>query len=367
MFKIDTLTGHERMSTQALLLAVEKAVRDGETEFAIAASGQHDIGGPLWNPEGKTLTFHITNPGQRVGAMCLDGTEIRVDGPAPADVGWLNAGGLIAVRGDAGDTAGHCSAGGKIYIGGRGGSRTGSLMKHDPLYEEPELWILKNVGSFSFEFMGGGRAVVCGWDSGAFSSVLGDRPCVGMVGGVVYARGPIADDYPPDIRCYGLDSDDVDFLEKGMASFLAAVGKEELLPELSDWDNWKKLCPLAFEEKMPEPLPDLAAFRAQDWVKGGIFSDVADDDFEVLSLITHGAHRLRAPVWEPSGCRDCKICENVCPEKAIARVGDEHGKGIYTSAPDKCIGCGICAASCPCGVWQIRENTEPMDMYRAYE
>ena len=28
-----------------------------------------------------------------------------------------------------------------------------------------ELWILKNTGSFSFEFMGGGRAVVCGYDS----------------------------------------------------------------------------------------------------------------------------------------------------------------------------------------------------------
>ena len=60
-----------------------------------------------------------------------------------ADVGWLNAGGMITVRGDAGDTAGHCSAGGKIFIGGRAGTRSGSLMKHDPLYEEPELWILK--------------------------------------------------------------------------------------------------------------------------------------------------------------------------------------------------------------------------------
>ena len=123
MFKIETMKGHERMSTQDLLLAIEKAVKDGETEFEIAASGQHDIGGPLWNADGKTLHFHVTNAGQRVGSMCLPGTEIVVDESTSADVGWLNAGGLITVRGDAGDTAGHCSSGGRIYIGGRAGTR----------------------------------------------------------------------------------------------------------------------------------------------------------------------------------------------------------------------------------------------------
>lgn len=52
-------------------------------------------------------------------------------------------------------------------------------MKHDPMYPEPELWVLRSVGSFSFEFMGGGRAVICGWDCGQGVSVLGDRACVG--------------------------------------------------------------------------------------------------------------------------------------------------------------------------------------------
>ena len=106
MLTIKTLQGTHRMSTQDLLLAIEEAVGNGETSFEIEASGQHDIGGPLWNREGKALRFHVTNPGQRVGSMCLDNTEILVDGPAPADVGWLNAGGRIVVRGDAGELLG---------------------------------------------------------------------------------------------------------------------------------------------------------------------------------------------------------------------------------------------------------------------
>lgn len=310
MLKIDTIKNNERMSTQDLLLKIEDAVNSGETDFEISASGQHDIGGPLWHPEGKILKFHVTNAGQRVGSMALPNTEIIVEGSTSADVGWLNAGGIITVKGDAGDTAGHCSSGGKIYIGGRAGTRTGSLMKHDPLYEEPKLWILKNVGSFSFEFMGGGRAVVCGVDSENFSSVLGDRPCVGMVGGVVYVRGKISD-YPADILCLELDDDDINFLKSGMNNFLNAVEKSELLGELSDWSEWKKLRPLTFEEKKPEVLPDLASFRKNDWVKGGIFSDVAVDDFQVLNTVNRGIYRLRVPSWDNQ--KFSAPCQFFCP------------------------------------------------------
>ena len=79
MFKIDTMKGHERMSTQDLLLAIGEAVKQGETDFEIKASGQHDIGGPLWHPEGKKLHFHVWNAGQRTGSMCLPGTEIVIE------------------------------------------------------------------------------------------------------------------------------------------------------------------------------------------------------------------------------------------------------------------------------------------------
>ena len=308
--KINTIKHNERMSTQDLLLMIEAAVKAGETEFDIVASGQHDIGGPLWHPDGRTLKFHVTNAGQRVGSMCLPNTEIVVEGSTSADVGWLNSGGIITVKGDAGDTAGHCSSGGKIYIGGRAGTRTGSLMKHDPLYEEPELWVLKNVGSFSFEFMGGGRAIVCGVDCENFSSVTGERPCVGMVGGVVYVRGKIAD-CPEDILCLELDADDVAFLKGGMNHFLNAVEKSELIAELSDWREWKKLRPLTFDEKKPQVLPDLAAFRKNDWIRGGIFSNVADDDFVVLNTVNRGLYRLRVPSWD--NAKFAAPCQFMCP------------------------------------------------------
>lgn len=312
MFEINTMTGHDRMSTQDLLLAIEAAVRSGETEFKIRASGQHDIGGPLWNAEGKKLVFHVTNAGQRVGSMCLPNTEIFVEDSTSADVGWLNAGGMITVRGDAGDTAGHCSAGGKIFIGGRAGTRSGSLMKHDPLYEAPELWILKNTGSFSFEFMGGGKAVVCGYDCEEFSSVLGERACVGMVGGVVYVRGPISG-YPADIRYLDLDQSDIDFLAGGMDEFLEKIQKPELKDELSDWSQWKKLRPLTFEEKTANPAKktSMKDFRLGQWVKGGIFSDVAMDDFEVHNTVTTGLYRLRVPSWE--NAKYNAPCEFCCP------------------------------------------------------
>lgn len=314
MLTIHTLNEHVRMSTQDLLLALEEAVARGETEFNVEASGQHDIGGPLWNREGRPLRFLVHNPGQRVGCMAMPGTEILVDGPAPADVGWLNAGGRIVVRGDAGDTAGHCAAGGVIYIGGRAGTRSGSLMKHDPLYEEPQLWILKNTGSFSFEFMGGGKAVVCGCDSQTLPSVLGERPCVGMVGGTVYVRGPVAE-LPADLRMEALDEDDIVFLERGLADFLDAVQEKRRSRELTVWKQWRKIVPLSYSEQRESERPSVesvAEFRRKEWVPGGIFADVFPDNLEEHNgLLARGIWRLRRPEWENRA--HCAPCEYACP------------------------------------------------------
>jgi putative selenate reductase len=310
MFKINTIQNNDRMSTQDLLMAINEALAGGETEFYIEASGQHDIGGPLWHPEGKPLKFHVKNAGQRVGSMCLDNTEVVVEGSASADVGWLNAGGRIVVKGDAGDTAGHCAAAGTIYIGGRAGTRSGSLMKHDPLYAPPEMWVLKNVGSFSFEFMGGGIGVVCGYDSEGFESVLGDRSCVGMVGGTLYFRGTASGLSKKDVKITPLNSTDIAYLDGKMEDFLTAIGRPELRTELSEWGNWQKAVALTYDERPKKANTDLFSFRTQQWVEGGIFNDVCSDDFAVIGLVNSGLYRQRVPAWE--NARYAAPCEFNC-------------------------------------------------------
>ena len=298
MFKINTLQNNERMSTQDLLQAINEAIAGGETEFYVEASGQHDIGGPLWHPEGKTLRFHVTNPGQRVGCMCLENTEIIVEGPASADVGWLNAGGKIVVKGDGGDTSAHCAASGKIFVGGRVGTRSGSLMKYDPLYTAPEFWVLKNCGSFSFEFMSGGTAVICGHDSAEFDSVVGDRSCVGMVGGKLYFRGTAKGLSGKDVKITKLTQSDIEYLAAGMQEFLPDISRTDLLEELTQWDEWHKVTPLTYDERPKKTSPDILSYRTKEWVPGGIFVDVCDDNWQVLGLVATGKYRQRVPFWE---------------------------------------------------------------------
>jgi NADPH-dependent glutamate synthase beta subunit-like oxidoreductase/Pyruvate/2-oxoacid:ferredoxin oxidoreductase delta subunit len=57
-----------------------------------------------------------------------------------------------------------------------------------------------------------------------------------------------------------------------------------------------------------------------------------------------------------ASCRDCHLCETICPTAAISRREfDDAGvqRFEYRSDDSKCIGCGFCADTCPCGIWQI--------------
>ncbi len=309
---IHTVDGKERKSTQMLLQEIYAAIEAGERTFEIFADGQHDIGGPLWTIDGTALVFKVHNPGQRVGSMCLPGTTVIVETPCPADVGWLNAGGEIIVKGDGGDTTGHCSASGHIYVGGRGGTRTGSLMKFDPAYAQPELWVLKNVGSFSFEFMSGGIAVVCGIDSDDFESVLGDRACIGMVGGMVYFRGVAKNVSIKDTKILELDEKDIQFLSVGLADFLKKIERPTLINSLTEWKSWKKIVALSYQERPKKVATDIRAFRKGQWVSGGIFGDVYSDNLEqVAGLVMTHALRLRVPQWD--NYVYAAPCEDTCP------------------------------------------------------
>jgi NADPH-dependent glutamate synthase beta subunit-like oxidoreductase/Pyruvate/2-oxoacid:ferredoxin oxidoreductase delta subunit len=56
-------------------------------------------------------------------------------------------------------------------------------------------------------------------------------------------------------------------------------------------------------------------------------------------------------------CRDCGICVAMCPEAAITRKALDDIAFEYVVDPDRCIGCGFCAGACPCGIWDLVENT----------
>jgi ferredoxin len=56
-------------------------------------------------------------------------------------------------------------------------------------------------------------------------------------------------------------------------------------------------------------------------------------------------------------CRDCGTCEAICPRGAISRQSLPDGGFAMVSDPKRCIGCGFCADSCPCGIWHMVPNT----------
>ena len=54
-------------------------------------------------------------------------------------------------------------------------------------------------------------------------------------------------------------------------------------------------------------------------------------------------------------CRDCYICDTVCPQSAIIRREADNEIGFERVVDaDKCIACGFCADSCPCGIWDMK-------------
>ncbi len=64
-----------------------------------------------------------------------------------------------------------------------------------------------------------------------------------------------------------------------------------------------------------------------------------------------------------ASCRDCHLCETICPTGAITRreLNPDNILGTaspattyeYISDDSKCIACGFCADTCPCGIWTM--------------
>lgn len=361
----------DRMSTQALMQEIWDGIEQGCNDFEIKACGQHDIGGSVWSKNGEDLNFYVTNPGQRVGSMGAKGTNIYVNGCAPADTGWLNSGAKIVVNGDSGDTTGHCAASGKIYIAGNVGTRSGALMKKDPKFQAPELWVLKSTGSFSFEFMGGGIAVICGIDCENMPSVLGDRACVGMVGGVVFFRGAIKD-ISDDVFVLDLDEKDVEFLTSGLKDFLSEIDKKDYYEKLTDFSQWHKIVAKTYEERQKQNNISLKSFRTNIWmdeIGGSIFSDLISDDFVACDLVQTGKSRLRVPKWKNYAYS--APCEYNCPIKiptqkrfSLLRAGKikEALNLVLDYSPFPASVCGqVCPNLCLNNCSRVKVD-EPMDV-----
>jgi NADPH-dependent glutamate synthase beta subunit-like oxidoreductase/glutamate synthase domain-containing protein 3/ferredoxin len=310
-----------RTTSRAMEECMQQAVLDGAREIRVIADGQHGIGGRIW-PTGSTVKITVEGPvGQRAGGLGMPGTEIIIRGSASDDVGWINCGAKITVLGNVTNGAFNAAAQGVLYVQGSGGARCDTLTKHNPRFDPPQSWYLRNVGDSFAEFKVGGVSVVCGVNPSNPDNVLGYRPCVGMVGGIIYFRGKIRGYSKRDVKLLDLSPQDWEWLTSNMKPFLEAVDRMEHYDELTRYPSeWKKLVPYTSYEKSQwkkTHIPDLSAFRKEVWEKGvgegGIFAPYLDHELTLLPYITTGKHRRNKPLW--SNEKLLPPCAFACPTK----------------------------------------------------
>ncbi len=154
------------------------------------------------------------------------------------DIGWLNAGAEIVVHGSASNGACNAMAQGKVFVAGDIGARGMTMTKTNPRFAPPELWVLGSVGDYFAEFMAGGTAVVCGHDAQSSTNVLGYRPCVGMVGGRIFVRGPI-DGFHRQMRSWSLLMMNMGMADRNLAEYLGKIKRPRLLKRLTRREEWQ--------------------------------------------------------------------------------------------------------------------------------
>lgn len=307
-----------RVPSRILEEQIQHAVREGARRLHIVADGQHGIGGRIW-PRGETVKITVEGPvGQRLGSMGMFGTEIVVAGSTSDDTGWLNCGAKITVLGDVTNGAFNAAAQGILYVQGGGGARCDTMTKHNPRFDPPQSWYFRDVGDSFAEFKAGGVAVVCGVNPRNPENILGYRPCVGMVGGTIYFRGPIKEYSERDVKILDLTPQDWEWLTTNMKTFLESVDRMSYFEELTrSSGDWKKLMAYTPQEKRSRkwfktPVSD---FRKDMWEKevgeGGIFAEYLNHELTLLPYITTGKERRNRPVW--SNEKYAPPCAYACP------------------------------------------------------
>jgi NADPH-dependent glutamate synthase beta subunit-like oxidoreductase/glutamate synthase domain-containing protein 3 len=307
---IDGIVQGKRVPSRILEEQIQQAVRDGAGELHIIADGQHGIGGRIWprsdsGGRGKAVKITVEGPaGQRLGSMGMFGTEIIVRGSVSDDVGWINCGAKITVLGDVTNGAFNAAAQGILYVQGSGGARCDTMTKHNPRFDPPQSWYFRNVGDSFAEFKAGGIAVVCGVNPRNPDNVLGYRPCVGMVGGTIYFRGPIQGYSERDVKLLDITPQDWEWLKTNLKPFLQAIDRTSYYDELTrSSDEWKKFIAYTPQEKRARRWFKMSTsdFRKDTWEKevgqGGIFAPYINHEQTILPYITTGKDRRNKPVW----------------------------------------------------------------------
>lgn len=326
--------------------------------LSLETFGQHNIGIRLQRTDG--LTIETRGPaGQRLGCMGMPGTSIICHGSASDDVGYLNIGAEITVLGDATNGVCNAMANGRVYVRGSIGARGLTMTKWNPDYQRPELWVLGSTGDSFAEFNCGGIAVVCGVNPKNPTNVLGYRPCVGMVGGTIYFRGPIDDSHPKTHARLDRPSDDQwQWLMRGMNAYLEKIGRNDLMPILSIREEWRLLQAVTPQERalmFSGPMP-MAEFRNKFWNRafggGDPLRDIAPGlDRSPIDTVPTGELRRKKPFW--ANRESAAPCTYFCPvhiptvdRLRLIREGkiDEAYQMLlrYTPLP-----ASVCGAICP--------------------
>ncbi|MBF0505544.1 MAG: FAD-dependent oxidoreductase [Nitrospirae bacterium] len=298
------LINGRRVPSRILEEQIQQAVLDGDREIRIIADGQHGIGGRIW-PRSETVRIMVEGTsGQRLGSMGMSGTEIVAKGSVSDDTGWLNCGAKITVLGDTTNGAFNAAAQGILYIQGSGGARCDTMTKHNPRFDPPQSWYFRNVGDSFAEFKAGGISVVCGVNPRNPENILGYRPCVGMVGGAIYFRGPIQGYSEKDVKLVDLTPQDWEWLRDNMKPYLESIERMSFYDELTrSAEDWKKLIAYTPQEKRSRKWFKISTtdFRKNMWEKevgqGGIFGEYLDHERTLLPYITTGTDRRNKPIW----------------------------------------------------------------------
>lgn len=364
-----------RLESRALEERIQQAVSEGHHFLKVKAYGQHGIGGRLWRAGAEPVYLEIHgSPGQRVGSMGFPNTRIEVMGPASDDVGWLNAGAEIILHGHATNGVANAMAQGKIYVAGNVGARAMTMTKHNPRFDPPELWALGSMGDYFAEFMAGGIAVVCGYETQDPSNILGYRPCVGMVGGRIFFRGPHKGFSHVDAKLVSIEDQDWEWLVKNLRVFLEKIHRLSIFGPLSNREQWQLLVARSPHEKTSKPRRSMSAFRQEVWDKelgtGGLIGDLTTIDRTPIPVITTGDLRRFVPVWENR--KFVPPCEASCPTGIpvherwrLIREGrvDEAVDMALAYTPFPATVCGyLCANLCMQACTRQRTNMVALDV-----